>query len=183
MSTSHLVRTRTCFLQHLAQCYDLGSEGFSSLQPEICTYMYQNDKTVILYKLKSHLLPHLVDNDPLGVEAGDELTFLRVLVPGHHLQSYTLSSLCPRPSPAKVILCHLLTEISCLTWVMHCFYVFWMLKRSIQRSHYMWMTEIFWLDDETEIFLDQSHLVPNILKDLLTPRKSCPICSTLLWVW
>ena len=36
MSMFHLVRTRTCFLQHLVQCYDLGSEGFSSLQPDIC---------------------------------------------------------------------------------------------------------------------------------------------------
>ena len=30
--------------------------------------------------------------------------------------------------------------------------------------------------------LDQSHLVPDILKDLLTPRKSCAISSALLWV-
>ena len=36
MSMFHLVRTRTCFLQHLVQCYDLGSEGFSSLQPDKC---------------------------------------------------------------------------------------------------------------------------------------------------
>ena len=38
------------------------------------------------------------------------------------------------------------------------------------------------MGDETELNLDQSHLVPDILKDLLTPRKSCAISSALLWV-
>ena len=74
-------------------------------------------KTVIIYKLKSHLLPHLVDNDPLGVEAGDELTFLRVLVPGHHLQGHTchhlviiLSSSCHHLVPGHQLQGHTLSS-------------------------------------------------------------------------
>ena len=65
---------------------------FNQISVYLCPHWVGRLQNTFFLLFFCHLLPHLIDNNPLSVKASDELTLLRVLVPGHHLDKLSFKS-------------------------------------------------------------------------------------------